>query len=818
MTDLGRAKVITPRLLRIGLVVLVTALVGVAPALAQGRVAGRVVDTSGLALPGATVRLIGPDAGDAAVVTGDDGAFELEVPPGVHRFEVHLDGFETREVPVPATVPATMPDVVLRIASFTEQTTVVGSTPTDVQPREFGAPVALTTTVIEVAPLRTNRYDDVLPLVPNVVRGPDGLVSVAGARAPQGLVLLNGLAGSDIASGEPVAAVPLGAVESVQVVTTGFAAEYGPSTGGITRVNTRGGGDTLRFAVNSFTPRPRLADGSVRGIEAWTPNVSIRGPLAKGRAWFAQSLDYDYERTRADTVVGAQDRGHDGVTSFTQVDAQASHGHAITGWVTVQRDRVDGEHLGAFTPLGTVPESRRTSWSGALVDRAVIGTTTLESRIQVRTQETGLRPDGTGAYTVAHDLTRGAYFGTVQRDTSAVDVQVVHTRTASGHLLKVGGAMSHRTLDGTELNTPVTYLRASGVPALRVEFVGAGTFDASSSQASAFAQDTWRLDERLSLDFGLRFDHDTAVGTLVSPRMGLTWNVSERTTASAGAGWFAGDTPLATLAFDDYQARRITSFDAGGTPSSAALTYAQLRSADLSPARAFIWSARVDHQVGMGWQVRLAIQERRGTHDPIVSPVTIDGAPVALLSSTGESRARSFEATLGYHAVERKHQAYVSYVAASTRGNTNDVGLVDGLFRDPRLAAPEMAPLPSDVPHRLLAWGLVALPFETTVAPFIDVRSGFPFSAIGDDWAYVGRRHGARYPAFASLDLVVNKMVSLPRGLRARVGVKLYNVAGRRNGRDVQADITRFDYGQTYNSLGRQVRGVFEIVWGAPRR
>jgi outer membrane receptor protein involved in Fe transport len=818
VTDLGRATLITPRLLRTGLAVLLTALVGVAPALAQVRVAGRVIDASGLALPGATVRVVGTDAADGAVITGDDGAFELDVPAGAHRLEVRLDGFETREVSVPATASATMPDVVLRIASFTEQTTVVGVTPTDVQPREFGAPVALTTTVIEIAPMRTNRYDDVLPLVPNVVRGPDGLISVAGARAPQGLVLLNGLAASDIASGDPVANIPIGAVENVQVVTTGFAAEYGPSTGGVTRVNSRAGGDTLRFTVNSFTPRPRLTDGGVRGIEAWTPNVSVRGPLAKGRAWFAQSFDYDYERTRADTVEGAQDRGHYGVTSFTQVDVQASRGHAVTGWVTVQRDRVEGEHLSAFTPRGTVPESRRTAWSGALVDRAVIGTATLESRIQFRTQETGLWPDGTGAYTVAHDLTRGAYFGTVQRDASAVEVHVVHTRAAGGHLFKVGGAMSHRTLDGTEVNTPVTYLRSSGVPAVRVEFVGAGTFDASSSQASAFAQDTWRIDERLSLDLGLRLDHDTVAGTLVAPRVGLTWKASERTTATAGAGWFAGDTPLATLAFDDYQARRITSFDSGGTPLGATLTYAQVRSPDLSRARAFIGSARIDYQVGRGWQVRLAVQERRGRHDAIVNPVMIDGVPVALLSSTGESRARSFEATLGYHAVERKHQAYVSYVGASTRGNTNDVGLVDGLFRDPRLVAPDMAPLPSDVPHRLLAWGLIALPFETTVAPFIDVRSGFPFSPIGDDWAYVGRRHGARYPAFASLDLVVNKMVSLPRGLRARVGVKLYNVAGRRNGRDVQADITRPDFGQTYNALGRQVRGVFEIVWGAPRR
>jgi outer membrane receptor protein involved in Fe transport len=177
---------------------------------------------------------------------------------------------------------------------------------------------------------------------------------VAGARAPQGVVLVNGVASSDVASGDPVAVVPLDAVESVQVIATGFAAEFGPSTGGVTAINTRSGADTLKFSINSFTPRPRLADGTIEGIEAWEPNTSVRGPIAKGRAWFAQSFDYRFEKTRADTVTAdAQDRRQHGFTSFTQIDAKAGAGHVLTGWVNAQQEHVDGEQLGAFTPLGT---------------------------------------------------------------------------------------------------------------------------------------------------------------------------------------------------------------------------------------------------------------------------------------------------------------------------------------------------------------------------------------------------------------------------------------------------------------------------------
>jgi hypothetical protein len=202
----------------------------------------------------------------------------------------------------------------------------------------------------------------------------------------------------------------------------------------------------------------------------------------------------------------------------------------------------------------------------------------------------------------------------------------------------------------------------------------------------------------------------------------------------------------------------------------------------------------------------------------IVTPATSGGAPVALLSTSGESRVRSFETTLAYRPTGAGHQFYVSYVRASGMGNTNDFGQVEGLFREPRLDLAESAPLPASVPHRALAWGVFSLPARVTLAPFLDVRSGFPYSAIRDDWSYAEARYARRYPFFASLDLVVNKIVLLPGGVRARVGIKLYNIAGRRNGRDVQACLDSADFGRTYNALGRQVRGIFEIIWGGNNR
>jgi hypothetical protein len=293
--------------------------------------------------------------------------------------------------------------------------------------------------------------------------------------------------------------------------------------------------------------------------------------------------------------------------------------------------------------------------------------------------------------------------------------------------------------------------------------------------------------------------------------------VDDATTMTTGAGWFAGDLRLDALAFGGYQSRRVTTFDESGAETATVL-YRNVAEADLDRPRASMWSVRLDRRLGAGWQLRAGIQERRGSHEATVSPTVIAGGAAALLSTNGQSRSRSFEMTLGYHPVARQHQLYFSYVRASSTGNTNDFGQLDGLFREPRLTAAENAPLPADVPHRVLVWGLVSLPREITIAPFLDVRSGFPFSAIYDDWSYAGPRYSQRYPLFASLDVVVNKIVALPHGYRARVGIKLYNIAGRRNGREIQADIERPDFGRTYNALGRQIRWVFEIIWSGNKK
>src|SRR5882672_3813775 len=65
-----------------------------APAFAQGKVTGKVVDSAGGVLPGATVTLTDQKTGAVkTATTAGDGTFTIDAAPGVYTVTVDLLGF-----------------------------------------------------------------------------------------------------------------------------------------------------------------------------------------------------------------------------------------------------------------------------------------------------------------------------------------------------------------------------------------------------------------------------------------------------------------------------------------------------------------------------------------------------------------------------------------------------------------------------------------------------------------------------------------------------------------------------------------------------
>jgi hypothetical protein len=151
---------------------------------------------------------------------------------------------------------------------------------------------------MQTAPIASERFQDALPLIPGVVRGPDGLLNISGSRSNQSALMFNNADGTDPVTGEDAIELPIDAVSVVQVRGAAFAPEFGLSAGAVTTVETQRAGDAWHVTVNDLEPRPRLRAGEFRGIESWTPRFTFGGPLVKGRVNFLESVQYEYSQTR----------------------------------------------------------------------------------------------------------------------------------------------------------------------------------------------------------------------------------------------------------------------------------------------------------------------------------------------------------------------------------------------------------------------------------------------------------------------------------------------------------------------------------------
>jgi hypothetical protein len=110
----------------------------------------------------------------------------------------------------------------------------------------------------------------------------------------------------------------------------------------------------------------------------------------------------------------------------------------------------------------------------------------------------------------------------------------------------------------------------------------------------------------------------------------------------------------------------------------------------------------------------------------------------------------------------------------------------------------------SDIPHRVIAGGLVHLPWwKLSVAPLVDVHSGFPYSPLDLLQNYFGTPNSARFPTYFSLDAKIYRdiMVHIPffdsaKGRKIRLGVFSLNATNHQNPHDVFYDHASPLFGQ----------------------
>src|SRR5580765_2762882 len=381
---------------------------------------GHVTDPSGLPLPGVVITIftVSENPKDtpqtvANAVTDQTGGYTFDVPGGQYGLAAELSGFQLAKRVVVVQTDVTTVDVSLALASFQDSVTITAeSTPsTLLAAPQPNAPVTVSRTVINAAMLPNSRYEDVLTLMPNVERGPDNRISVGGAPASTGSLVVNGFNETDPADGLPGVVVPVDAVDSVDVHTGGYAADMGRATSGVTSIQTRAGANQFHTSVDSIFPRLLFEDGGVHCVEYWEPNIGASGPIIKKRLFFESALSYRYDKFRFETLAGPERSTYNQPLFWSQLDGVISSRQHVRFAVAADQQHTDHANITAFTPDTTVPKLAEDGWSAMLSDRLTLPhNTTLELNGSLLRTASSVEPNGSGPYLLGHALASGAYF------------------------------------------------------------------------------------------------------------------------------------------------------------------------------------------------------------------------------------------------------------------------------------------------------------------------------------------------------------------------------------------------------------------------
>lgn len=796
----------------------------------QGQVRVPGADGQPASLPGAELKLIGPspDSATRSGFTNEAGEYRFaELPPGIYQLEAGVQGFKklTKTVTIKAG-EATVENLSLELEGLSAEVTVKGAAE-GVATNQAAPAAELKQKALQTVPLVNERFQDALPLIPGVVRGPDGLLNIKGARASQSGLTVNSANVTDPVSGEYAINLPIDVIQSVQVLTNPYAPEYGKFAGAVTSIETRRGGDEWKVQLQNFFPRLRRRDGSIQGLGATTPRLTFSGPLQKGKINLLQSFEYRFIRTDVESLPpNKRDTELESFDSFTQVDLEVNATNHLTTTFSVFPQKLAFVKLNTFNPQEVTPNFKQRGFFWAVKEQKTFGNGSfLESFFSVKKFDANIFPSsGDGPMNFAPDVNSGNFFNRQDRDSTRYEAMSVYNFTPraylGGRLMKLAAGYSYDTFDGSSLNNTVRILRADGSRSQQIDFAGAGRLERNRGEFTSFFQDKWTANDRITLEYGVRYDRNGITDeNNFAPRLGVAFAPIRdgRTVVRGGVGLFYDKVNLNAATFEQQQQRLLTQFAADGVQVIGALQLQRLvleHGRFLTP-RNVNWNLEFDREWLSNFFVRVGYQQREGRRELILNPLadTAQG-DILLLGNGGRSSYKEFQVTARYQFNEQD-QLVASYTRSRANGDLNDFNSLYGNFGNPIIRPNERSRLPWDAPNRFLLWGDFKVKYGLTVAPVLDIRNGFPLSFIDEDQNFVGSRNRAgRFPTFATFDLQVLKSLKIPVGgkkYKARVGVRVFNLTNHFNPRDFQGNLASSQLGGFFNGVGREFRGKFVL-------
>lgn len=739
------------------------------------------------------------------------------VPPGTYTLEATFPGLAVQQTvrveagDLKVALELRPTEILSSVTVSADQSDAVHTAPSD----------TVSDKTLRTAPNLNERFESSLPLVPGVVRGPDGHVNLKGTRDTQSGSLVNSTNVTDPVTGGPAINLPIDVVASVKVVSNPYAPEYGKFTGAVSIVETKTGDyENFHFSFQNFIPRLRDRDGTIRGIGASTPRLTFTGPLVRDKIAITQSFEYRYVETPVNSLPALQrDTKLESFDSYTQIDYTLSSKHTLNASLAFYPQKLDYLGLNTFTTQQSTPDFHQRGYQINLQDNYTLhGSSLLTSQFSYKQFDADITAQSNDPYRVLLETTEGGFFNRQARRTSRLAWQETYRpapwKFAGSHQFIVGLGYEHSRYDGRQEFLPVELDGISDSPIERITFTSQTVFQIDQNETSWFAGDQWAIIPRFTLNAGVRFDHDTITdSTHAAPRAGFLLALTDdgKTLLKGGVGLFYDRVPLLAATFIDLPNRTVSVLGQNGQPITS--VFYQNRVAEtLRNPRSSSWSLEVDRQVLKALSVRLAYEQRNTSNDFVVSPLLEATGSTLVLSNHGADSYREFQISGRYKVGQLLFNA--SYVLSRAFGDLNDINQFFGNSAQPVIQPDQRGRLPFDAPNRFLFWGSIPWPWKLTIVPVYDLHTGFPYSLEDQFRAYVGPRNAERFPRFSSFDVQITRRVIVPilgKRVPARMGGGVFNVFNHFNPRDVQNNLASARFGGFFNNAWREYRGKFVL-------
>src|SRR5208337_5001013 len=243
----------------------------------------------------------------------------------------------------------------------------------------------------------------------------------SGAETYQTLVLLDGFNVTEPATGQLAVRTSVDSFHSIEVTPSREPAEFGKGSGGVLALNTRMGDDHFRFTSTDFIPGLQTIKGI--SIGEWTPIYTMSGPIRKGKIWFIDALDGEYDNTIVTQLPSGSDSDHSWrADNLAKLQSNLTTRNIVT--ISFLSNYFHDQYAGLsfLQPQPTTPTDAETAYLGSLKDQYYFRSgALLETGFGVDQYSVALTPQGDASYIETTQQAAGNYY--LRENTMARRVQ-----------------------------------------------------------------------------------------------------------------------------------------------------------------------------------------------------------------------------------------------------------------------------------------------------------------------------------------------------------------------------------------------------------